>query len=286
MTIAVLLTAHNRPKELWQCLDCLKSQKNPQHLQLYLTLDNCQPKTAQMRDKAQEKWPTSKILTSKKDLYWTGGTNLAWREALKNPNIDAYLLLNQDAYLFPNGLTTLIQYYEKYGQKALVAGRFLDPQTKKISYGGWEFDPNPLKLATFKPNSLKTSMANANALLVGREIQKKVGILDPRLPHRFADFDYTLRAEKLRIPTILPETPIGECERNKPSSTPQPTQKTWKHRLFHPKEYHLPSKWLFLWKHKKEKIPAQTTKTLLRAIFPNFCRKIREKSQHDNPIPS
>lgn len=261
-TVVALVTAYQRPQELQQTLWALKKQKKSAALDvsLYITLD-LSPDLAPV---VQSLWPKATILLSSKPLYWGGGTNLAWRAAQKLPP-DAYLLLNQDTTLYPDALSTLWELQTKTPTPCLVAGKTYDPKLHQISYGGWEFVPGPLQpIAKFHPKATESSMANGNILLVPESIRKKVGDIDDKLPHLFGDFDYTLRAKKLGIHTLLPAQPLGECQR-------QPKNYSEAHpwsRLTHPTQLSLGPKLRFLWRHQKPKVPAQVLKTFFSAFFP------------------
>jgi GT2 family glycosyltransferase len=261
-TVVAIVTAYQRPEELQQSLQALKNQKKspPLELSLAITLDQS-PDLTQL---VKSLWPTATVLFSSKPLYWGGGTNLAWKAAQKNPP-DAYLLLNQDTTLYPEALATLWKVHAAAKTSCLVAGKTYDPQLHQLSYGGWEFVPGPLKpIAKFHPHAAESSMANGNILLIPEAIRKKVGYIDDKLPHLFGDFDYTLRAKKLGIPTLLPAPALGECRRQpKQYSASNP----W-HRLTHPTQLCLGPKTRFLWRHQKTKVPAQVLKTLINAFFP------------------
>lgn len=271
-TLATLVTAYQRPQELEGCLRTLLTQtKAPTfHLSLYITLDQS-PGLAPL---VQSLWPRATLFFSSKPLYWGGGTNLAWRAAQKE-NPDAYLLLNQDTTLYSHALESLWELHTNAIKPCLVAGKTCDPETLHPSYGGWEFETSPLKpIVKFQPQATNTSMANGNILLIPRLAYEKVGYLDENLPHLFGDFDYTLRAKKAGIPTLVSPDPLGECRRHPRQLSPT---NPW-HRLTHPTQLSLIPKTRFLWRHQKTKLPAQVLKTLFLAFFPPRIEKIMEKT--------
>jgi len=268
--LAVLITTHNRELETQKCLSHLLNATLPPHwdLSVHLTLDCCDPGTY---ERLKADWPEVQFYSSSKPLYWGGGSLLAWRQSL-HLSPSAWLLLNQDTYLYPSALTSLF-YTQSSRPLAICAGKTWDPRTNSISYGGWEFHPR--KIGQFTPHSTLSSMANGNALLIGIDTYQKIGKLNPIFSHRLGDFDYTLTGTKLGIKTLLPQFPIAQCEK----TPPPPLQGTWKQRLLHPKNLDLVAQTAFLWKHAPASLPLLTLKTLIHATFPTVWKKLRDNIQ-------
>ncbi len=141
-----------------------------------------------------------------------------WQHAiLTSINYDFFLLFNDDTILINTALSDLIDDLQKLPKKEIILiGSTLDPLTKKISYGG-RILLNSYGLTSKKliPNNNYPQLChlgNANIMLVPTEVVKKIGILSDLFTHGIADFDYTLRARKIGIPSFIGSNYSGYCE--------------------------------------------------------------------------
>ena len=58
---------------------------------------------------------------------------------------------------------------------------------------------------------IECSIANANILMVTKEVVNKIGIFDSKYIHQFAYYDYTLAASERGIPVLLCPGIGGHC---------------------------------------------------------------------------
>jgi len=212
MEIAVLLATFNRKEKTLSCLNSLFNQdiKTQLNLSVYLTDDNSSDGTAQ---EVNAKFPSVHVFNGNGSLFWAGGMRNSWGHACKS-NADYFLLLNDDTLLKQNCLMDLLAYFKKNEEDAIIVGSTSDQLTGKISYGGHKLY-HPKKVPCYNVFSeteyLECDMANANIMLVPRNIVNQIGILSSSFTHSIADFDYTLRAKKAGYKTIVAPGILGYC---------------------------------------------------------------------------
>lgn len=212
MKVAILLTTFNRRQKTVDCLESLKNQvlADNVHLEVFLTDDASSDGTV---DAVKSLFPSANIFYGNGFYFWAGGMRNSWKEA-QAFNPDYYLLLNDDTTLFANAVFTLLQ-YSKIGNAAIAVGSTIDNNTGKVSYGGYRLQskiswkPNP---SVHSENDWKEcDIANANIMLVPREVVNKIGILSNKYTHSLADFDYTLKAKKAGFHVLVAPGFLGTC---------------------------------------------------------------------------
>ena len=208
MKIAVLLTCHNRREKTLSCLKNLLEQNLEDiDLSVYLVDDGSSDGTS---DAIKEHFPEVNIIEGNGELYWNRGMHLAWTTALKNPNWDAVLWLNDDTILNDGALKTIVKYATQY-KNSIIVGSVSSVEDQSIyTYGGYQEQKHILQPVD---TALQCSIFNGNAVLVPRIVSDKIGILDYKYRHAGGDFEYGIRANKngfncYAIPII------GRCDRN------------------------------------------------------------------------
>lgn len=214
MRIAVLLATFNRKEKTLSCLESLYGQLIPENTEfgVFLTDDNSSDGT---RSAVAKAYPSVNIFKGSGNLFWAGGMRNSWREALKT-GPDYFLLLNDDTRLQKYAVRELLKYYELHGTSphAIAIGSTLDAANNEISYGGRKLYQQH-KVQSYSAFSeteyIECDLANANIMLVPREIVERIGILSERYTHSIADFDYTLRAKKAGFKAVLIPGVLGNC---------------------------------------------------------------------------
>ena len=216
INIAVLITCHNRIQETQACLKSLFNQKKIENINLkvFLVDDGSVDGT---KEHVNINFPQVNLIDGNGQLYWGGGTFLAWETALEdNIEYDYFLWVNDDTFLFEDAISILLA--SKKNDDDIITGSICDPITKKRTYGGAIFNRSflrPLKYNVVdingKPQEIDT--INGNAVLIPLTAFKKIGKFDKDLTHLGGDLDYSLRARKLDIKIFLTPSHIGTCKR-------------------------------------------------------------------------
>jgi GT2 family glycosyltransferase len=272
-SIAVIMTCHNRRDTTLRCLNSLFKQDHyaEYDIKIFLLDDGSTDGTA---NAVLSLNPDIRVIHGDGSLFWCGGMRKAWMEALKD-DFDSYVWLNDDVELYTTALHDLFSTYwvltEKHGDQIMVCGSFRDPITNKRSYGGQagerliEPDGQPHEIDIFA----------GNLVLVPRAVMRINGILEKRFTHGLGDYDYALRARKKKIRIFTATNYQGTCSANVGVSWYDPDKslaQRW--TIMHgpkgppPKEY-----MLYVWRHKKLKMPFSILKMYLRVLFPFLFRR-------------
>lgn len=209
------MTCHNRLKETVDCLRALKAQRLlfPVRLAVFLTDDGSGDGTALA---VPGEFPEARVLLGDGDLYWCGGMRLAWREALESGRFDYFLWLNNDTFLYPNALATMLA--TARDNPGIVVGSCHEPHSDRWSYGG-RVTPCGGKSLHSRPvipsdEPQRCQVMNGNLVLVPMDVVHDIGILSDTFIHALADFDYGFRALDAGIALTVPPGYQAVCARN------------------------------------------------------------------------
>jgi GT2 family glycosyltransferase len=224
-SIAILLACHNRKDFTLNAISAVKNNNSSKvKYKLYLTDDNSTDGTY---DLVKNYHPDVMLLKGDGNLFWAGGMRNSWRESL-NENFDGFLLLNDDTFvynvLFDEISKSIELCYNMYKKNGILIGSTIDKDSKLFSYGGYNFK-SKLR-ATYReifPNGeiQECELGNANIMFVHKDVYSTIGMLSECYIHGVADFDYTLKARKHRIPVLVMPSFLGECSNDQIDKTNQ-----------------------------------------------------------------
>lgn len=209
------MTCHNRKCTSIRALDSLFCAISvyPYHkFKVYLTDDGCTDGTSEC---ISELFPEVIILKGCGNLYWGGGMNFAWMQALQDYRYDYYLWFNDDANLYINALEILFAPL-KLKTRIIVSGAFCS-SIGKVSYGG---RTKKYELITPNGNYQNVYFLNGNLVLIPREVVENIGLIDSTFRHGLGDFDYGLRALKEGVDVLLTSEFVGISDRHDTDLTP------------------------------------------------------------------
>lgn len=207
-SIAVLLTVHNRKEETLCCLRNLFKQEVPVGYQMdvYLTDDGCTDGTPET---IRTQYPQVHIIKGDGNLFWNRGMYTAWETAAKAKDYDFYLWLNDDTFVYPVMLDTLLMVSEEKDNQAIIIGATQALNHSQPTYGGRLGNE---KIPIPNGTTVEVTHFNGNIVLVPMYIYHILGNLDYYFTHSKGDFDYGLRAGKAGIKMYQVGTYLGECE--------------------------------------------------------------------------
>lgn len=254
MKIAVLMTVHNRKdvtlrslQTLYNTIDFLREELI---FDIYMTDDGCTDGTSEA---VANLFPQVTILKGDGNLFWGRGMNTAWKAAASIYDYDAYIWMNDDAYLYDNALAELIKGWRELGDNTIISGAFVDVEGNP-SYGGMNKHLIPYKA---NGNYQKIDYMNGNFVLVPKCIFKKVGYIDGFYHHGGGDFAYGCKAIRDGFNVVLSSCNVGTTNRNMPAppkfSLPQYSLKVRLSYLYSP----ITNPWIdFIlnWKYRSRRV--------------------------------
>lgn len=283
--IAILLTCYNRKEKTLSALNALAEavKAYPKELKttIYLTDDGSTDGTG---DAVRSNFPEAHVLKGSGHLFWAGGMINSWKSALPN-NHDGYLLLNDDTFLLPDVFSELNETHEyaldTFSKAGVYIGSTKDPETKKLSYGGAVLLNKFLyKFKILTPNGThqECDLGNANIMYVDKNAVEIVGILSEGYEHGIADYDYTLKCKKKKIPVLIAKNYCGLCERDNKGLYNNFHLKSFKERVEHlykPTGIAFKSRLLFMRKFFPYRVPLFYLMGWFKVIFPKLYVKAR-----------
>ena len=109
MNIAILITSFNRVKTTISALRSLYTSINKcnanNNFDIYLVDDKSPDNTGVI---VKEIFPDINVIIGSGNLFWGGGTNLAWETATSQKEYDGFIWFNDDCELFEDSLSILL----------------------------------------------------------------------------------------------------------------------------------------------------------------------------------
>lgn len=218
-TLAILLTCFNRKEKTLSALDSIYKAHGVSErdfsMDIFLTDDGSTDDTSIA---VSTKFPKVNILKGTGNLFWSEGMRNSWKAAIKEKKYDGYLLFNDDTILYKNAFNQLFKSHQFSTETLKMSGIYVgateNKETKQLTYSGSLITNKFLYTQKrLSPNGefQKCDLANANIMLVSKEVVDKIGILTEGYEHGIADYDYTLTANKVGIPVLIAPEICGHC---------------------------------------------------------------------------
>ena len=279
ISIATIITCHNRKEKTLTCLTNLMNQEaiSDINLNVYLVDDGSTDGTGAA---VRQNFPHVNILQGDGTLYWNGGMRFAFYEALKN-DYDYYLWLNDDTFLYSDAIKLLLDTSNKMkqqkGKDVIVTGTIKDIDTAKINYGGRNIKSRfqPLKFIQLENNAepQRCDTFNGNVVLIPWNVTKEIGNISLEYSKQHGgDFDYGLRAKYAGFESWVAPGIIGTCSSNSIDGSIFDTSLSLKERkskMNTPQGVPPAKEWMiFAKRHAGILWPLFWFKTMVRVIFP------------------
>ena len=216
VSVAALMTSHNRRDKTLTCLTALFDQElQGADLSVYLVDDASTDGTASA---VRAEFPDVVVLDGSGDLFWSGGMRVA-QEAASGTEPDFLLWLNDDVVLESGAVATLLTTHEDLRARGLgssiVVGAMCDAETGETTYSGVRrHDPlRRMRFTMVEPQStpVQAETMHGNLVLVPRTAYLRVGSFDPGFTHAMNDFDYGLRATTAGCSIWVAPGHLGTC---------------------------------------------------------------------------
>jgi len=278
VSIATIITCHNRKEKTLTCLTKLMNQNviNDIELNVYLVDDGSTDGTG---DAVKQNFPKVNVLRGDGTLYWNGGMRFAFFEALKK-DYDYYLWLNDDTFLHSDAIKLLLKtsnVKQQEGKDVIVTGTIIDIDTEKVNYGGRNIKSKfqPLKFIQLESNTepQQCDTFNGNVVLIPRNVKKEIGNISSEYSKQHSgDLDYGLRAKYAGINTWVAPGVIGKCSSNSIDGTIFDKSLSLKERrkkMRTPQGVPPAKEWMvFTRRHAGFLWPIYWVRTMVRVLFP------------------
>lgn len=205
MSIAVLITCHNRKHATIACLKRLLMQIGGNDAVFVVddgSTDGTYDAILDIGDR--------RIVVIRGDgaLYWGKGMRLAWETAEATCRYDFYVWLNDDLLLKKDAIESLLA--DGRSVKGVVVGVCSgDSSEMSVSYGATDKHDNLLK-PIGRPQ-LANGWFNGNFVLIPRAVYESVGMISGKYTHARADYDYAERLKLRDIPFYCSSDYVGSC---------------------------------------------------------------------------
>lgn len=210
MNIAILITSFNRVKTTISALRSLYTSINKcnanNNFDIYLVDDKSPDNTGVI---VKEIFPDINVIIGSGNLFWGGGTNLAWETATSQKEYDGFIWFNDDCELFEDSLSILLNYID---DKTIIGGAFKSQIDGKTTYGGKLKSNKSFIVPNKKYQNI--DLLNGNLVYIPNYIFQKLGYIDKVFKHGNGDYDYGLRAKKNGFFLRLTPVHVGVCERH------------------------------------------------------------------------
>lgn len=121
-TVAYILVCWNNQTLIDECMESIKNQLYPQK-EIYFIDNNSSDGSA---DYVEKHYPQVKLIKSNKNNGFAKGNNILITEALKDPDVDYFALVNTDARLNPDWTSELVNVAKNNPKTATLQGLTLD----------------------------------------------------------------------------------------------------------------------------------------------------------------
>ncbi len=182
VTIAVLITCHNRKDTTLSCLGRLFSIRKD--IDVYCVDDNSTDGTA---DAIRENFPQVNLIRGDGNLFWCRGMRKAWVEASRSRDYDFYFWLNDDLLLYDDSFDEMLECSRIMEHKAVIAGLVQETTTRQVVYGGYDKSKH---LIPANGELNEVFRMNGNFVLVPKYVFEKNGFFDPVYHHDLGDVAY------------------------------------------------------------------------------------------------
>lgn len=219
--VFVVVLNYNGLRTISKCLSSIY-QSNYANFEVVL-VDNAS--TDGSLELVKQQFPKAHVILNQANLGFAKGNNLGIRFALEK-FAEFVLVLNNDAYLEPNTLETLVSYAGK-NQAVGILSPLIFTADKKIWFAGGKIDW--LKMRTLHDNSRALKVPYTSdylcgcSLFISQKVFQKIGLFDEKFFLYYEDADFSIRARKVGFKIeIVPQAQIihdEQSESNKPQKT-------------------------------------------------------------------
>jgi GT2 family glycosyltransferase len=189
MKISVIIVSFNFERWLDRCLGSLRKSTIPVEA---IVVDNCS--TDNTLKRIEENYPEVILIKNQSNEGFGKANNIGIDFALKN-HCDFVFLLNQDAWIDPNVVETLLISFRNFPEYGILSPVHLNGNGSELDYGFSVYNKLESKsdLAASDKDVVKSSIINAALWMIPSNIIHLIGGFSPVFFHSGEDIDYINR---------------------------------------------------------------------------------------------
>jgi GT2 family glycosyltransferase len=211
--VFVIVLNYNGKKYLKKCLNSVYKLNYP-NLEV-VVIDNASDDDS--FEEARKRFSLFHFIKNSRNLGFAAGNNIAIRYALEKM-ADYVFLLNNDAVIEKNSLKNLVKKAEKNNGQGLWSPMIYEGVSDSVWFEGGKVVWSKMK-TLHKKLTKKTDYITGCAMLVGKDVFKRIGLLDEDYFLYYEDADFSWRAKKAGfLLEIVPETRVFHFEKSSENS--------------------------------------------------------------------
>lgn len=219
--VFVLILNYNGKDTLPRCLQSVYRMNYPDFEVVVIDNDS---KDGSIEE-AKHLYPRAHFIKNDTNLGFAAGNNVGIRFALEK-GADYVWLVNNDAQVEKDTLSKLVAAGERQPKVGILSPLILHSDTKNIWFGKGVIDWTSMKTRHVSPPTLLHPFASEYicgcAMLVKKEVFKKIGLLDERYFLYYEDADFSVRATRAGFElSVIPEAHVLHQEAS--SANPEKT---------------------------------------------------------------
>jgi len=193
--VFIVILNYDRKDRLKKCLDSVFQIAYP-NFEVVIVDNNSSDGSLEM---VRTGYSRSTLIKNEANLGYSAGNNVGIRYALERM-ADYVLLLNNDTEVKANFLSRLIEVAEGNAKIGILSPLIFDGYSGKVWFSGGEIDWMKMKAINLSEikheNNFSTDFISGCAMLVKKDVFKKIGLLDEDFFLYWEDVDFSLRAKR------------------------------------------------------------------------------------------
>lgn len=193
--VFILILNYNGKKTLMPCLQSVYQANYPNFEVIVIDNDS---KDGSLEE-SKHRFPRTHFIKNDKNLGFAAGNNVGIRFALEK-GADYVWLVNNDAKIEKDTLSKLVEAGEQKPQAGILSPLILHTETKNIWFGKGVIDWMSMKTTHVSPPTLLQSFTSEYicgcAMLVKKEVFKKIGLLSEKYFLYYEDADFSVKASR------------------------------------------------------------------------------------------
>lgn len=222
--VFVIVLNFNGIKTLPDCLNAVFQSDYP-NLEVVVVDNNSKDGSL---EQARLRYSRAHFIKNSSNVGFSKGNNIGIRYALEK-FADYIFLLNNDAIIEKETLSLLLQALDMNASASIVSPIILKNDNKTIWFAGGTINWRKMRTGhveeALSDSPYKSEYLSGCAMLIKKEVFKKIGLFDERFFLYYEDADFSLRARKANFELLVePKSHIKHLEQ---SNTENPNKNYW-----------------------------------------------------------